>query len=257
MREFVRRRRRALVVMGAAGLAAIVGSRLPLRSALLALGLKTRVDVTRGFLLLRLVHPATGQDLFLLGTTHHRLFFDGDYSLWHVKAALQCLDVDAALVEVLPEDLAAGREADGPVEMPFVIGVARARGLAVHGIDARWNDGWRARQDRMFASLQAAVVGVRAAVVVCGYLHLRAFREQLLGAGFRDASWGPADAEACFAGDVARTLPRGFRAAVQASLDRARQGRAGHEPFAGAGTDWFVDVRQRVLAAVATVAEDP
>ncbi len=239
------------------GVGAMVATRLPWRAALAALGWARGGYVDRSALLLRLVHPATGQEIFLLGTTHHHLFFDDNYSLWHVKAALLCLDVEAALVEVLPEDLAAGREADGPVEMPFVTGVARARGLAVHGIDARWDDGWRARQDRMFARLQAAVVGVRAAVVVGGYMHHRALRDQLLGAGFRDAAWGPVDAEACFTRHVTRTLPRGFRAALQASIVRARQGNAGHEPFAGADPGWFVDVRERVFDVVAGVAEDP
>lgn len=250
-------RRRRFVALALGLFVVVVGPRLPLRSALLALGLKTRADVTRAFLLTKLERPSTGHVVYLLGTTHDRLFFDDDFSIWHIKSALTSLDVDKVLVEVLADDLDAGRTGDGPVEMPFVVGVARARGLRVAGIDARWDDGWRARQDAMFARVHAELADTRAAVVVCGYLHLRAFRGQLRDVGFVDAAWTTDDAEAALSRPVPRTLSPGFRTALRDSLERALRGAAGHEPFAGAAPTWFVDVRRRVLSAVERIPEDP
>ena len=245
------------IVACAAAVVVVALPRLPVRTVLLALGLKARADVTRGFLLTKLERPSTRQVVYLLGTTHDRLFVDDDYSIWHVKSALDALDVDAAFVEVLPDDLRAGRAGDAPVEMPFVVGVARARGLRVVGIDARWDDGWRARQETMFARIAEALPDTRAAVVVCGYMHVRAFRNELREVGFVDAAWTTDDAEGAFSHDVERVLPAGFRSALVDSVARARAGRAGGEPFAGAAPTWFVDVRERVLASVAAVPESP
>jgi hypothetical protein len=255
-----RRRRRWWQLGVVAAVCVTVGgavfARLPLRSVLLAIGVKARVDVARGFLLTKLVHPETGQVVYLLGTTHDRLFDDAAYSIWHVKSALTSLDVDTALVEVLPEDMQGGRVGDGPVEMPFVVGVAREKGLRVAGIDARWDDGWRARQDTMSRRVREGLAGARAAVVVCGYMHLRGFRADLLhDAGFVDAPWTTSDAKGAFGHDVVHVLPAGFRAALRDSIVRARVGRAGIDPFTGTPSTWFVDVRERVLASVAGLDE--
>ncbi len=252
-------RRRWLVGAGVVASVAVVGHHyLSMRTVLLALGLRGSSARTRGHLLTKHVQPTTGQVVFLLGTTHHRLFFEDDYSIWHVKSALQTLAVDTALVELLPEDLAGDRVGDGPVEMPFVVGVARERGLLVRAIDARWDGGWAARQDAMFALLTEGRSDRRAIVVVCGYMHLRGIRQRLLeDAGFVDAAWSIGDAEAAFSAPVERVLPRGFREALRASIARARQGRAGAEPFRGADPDWFITVRERVLSAADQLAERP
>jgi hypothetical protein len=89
-------------------------------------------------------------------------------------------------------------------------------------------------------------------------MHLRGIRQRLLeDAGFVDAAWSIGDAEAAFSAPVERVLPRGFREALRASIARARQGRAGAEPFRGADPDWFITVRERVLSAAGQLAERP
>jgi hypothetical protein len=212
--------------------------------------------------LLRLRGPS-GERVVLLGTTHHHLFTHVEFSIWHVKAAFLALAPDALLLEMLP-DAAAG---DGPVEMPFLRALAHTRGTPVCGVDATWDGGWRARQDRMFrqaltclqrtlpttATTTTAATRPPTALLVTGYLHTRPFLEQFTAAGYAVEPWTDGEKQALLEHPITPTLPPGYRAALQASLDaalvRAHASGGDEEP-------WDVVVRRRVLERVRPFVED-
>jgi hypothetical protein len=194
-----------------------------------------------------------GQIVVLVGTTHHHLFSNEDFSIWHLKAVFLGLDVDTVLLEVLP----GAAPGDGPVEMPFLRALAGQRGTPVCAIDAPWEGGWRVRQARMFeralGCLRASSSPTpRTAFVVTGYLHTRPFVEQFRGAGYVVEPWSDEEKQALLARPVPRVLPPGYRAALEASLA------VGVARAAAAGGDepWDVTVRRRILERVGDVPDD-
>lgn len=242
------------------GAAAVVAADpLALRPLWTVLRIKVAPHTARTEHLVRLRDPATGQTIVILGTTHHHLFTDDDFSIWHVKAAALHLGVDTLLLEMLP-DASSG---DGPVEMPFLRALADQHRVPVCGIDASWDAGWRARQQAMFqhvlAALRPAPLGAaddalpapRSALLVSGYLHTAAFRQQLEGAGFVTEPWSDVDKQRLLAQPVERALPPGFREALQESLERKQEATP-----PGAAEPWEVTVRRRVLAATASLPVD-
>jgi hypothetical protein len=231
----------AVLALAALGIAS---GRVPVRSIVTFLQFKLRPDRARTQHLARLQHPATGQIVHLLGTTHHHHYKDDAYSIWHVKAAVLGLGVQTVFIEVMPEAVRAGRLGEGPVEMPFVGLAAQEAGLVVHGMDSGWEGGWRGRQDRMFAAIQERLATSGNTLVVSGFMHLRSFQEQLQGEGFAPVPWTEAERNAVFETPVEKTWPRGLRASLEQAIAAAR---TNTEP----DQRWFIAIREEILELMA------
>lgn len=247
------RRRLALVGLGTlvvAIVAIVVGGvtgRIPLRPMLTFVQFKMNPGKARVQHLVQLKHPQTGQVVFLIGTTHQNHYTDPAYSIWHVKSAVAGLDVDTVMVEMMPDAIAEGRFGDGPVEMPFIALQAKQQGLAVVGMDAGWDKGWRGRQDKMFDNVQQALPTVKRGLIASGFMHVGQFEEQLHGKGFVTVPWSEAERQQVLDRDVTEVWPAGLGTALREAIVRAQQGKMATDPTRAADVDWFISVRQDIL----------
>ena len=217
------RRKRMWLAAGAvaAGLFVLAAWRLPVMPLLTFLQFRVWPEQARLQHLVLLQHPGTGQELFVLGTTHEHHYRDAAYSVWHLKAALLALRPDTVFIESMPAEVLAGAWGEGPIEMPFVALAAREAGAKVVGIDAGWEGAWRGRQRQMFENLRAGLLPVRRGVVACGFMHVLSFVDQLESEGFVRVPLADRDKEQVLDGPVDRTWPAGMRAALEAAIARA------------------------------------
>ena len=255
-----RRRRMALVAAGVivAGLVALAGSgRFPLRPLLTFLQFKLNPEKARVQHLVQLRHPQTGQVVFLAGTTHQYHYEDPAYSIWHVKAIVTGLEVDAVLVEMMPDAIDEGRFGDGPVEMPFIALVAKDAGIDVAGMDSGWDGGWRGRQDRMFQHVQRHLPTHRRLLITSGFMHVRQFEEQLQREGFVVVPWSEAERQQVFERKVDETWPKALAPALRAAIARARAGTMQTDPERSADVTWFIQVREQVLRIMGEPLDGP
>ncbi|HGG56747.1 MAG TPA: hypothetical protein ENK31_03000, partial [Nannocystis exedens] len=132
-------------------------------------------------------HRPSGGELLLIGTGHD-LHFDSDvYPLGDLVAVLDNKDPSLVLVEIRPEDLAAGYRHMGPADMAYLAGAAAERGTEVRGFD--WwdleslrtalrhydrdpvND--ETRNQHMADLINKATEGQRSVVAFTGFSHIR------------------------------------------------------------------------------------
>lgn len=253
-----RRRRIALVAAGVfvAAITAVIGSgRIPVRPLLTFLQFKLNPEKARVQHLVQLRHPGTGQVVFLAGTTHQYHYEDPAYSIWHVKAIVTGLDVDAVLVEMMPDAIDEGRFGDGPVEMPFIALVAKDAGLDVAGMDSGWDGGWRGRQGRMFQHVQRHLPAHRRLLITSGFMHVRQFEQQLQKEGFVVVPWSEEERQQVFRRVVEQTWPKELAPALRAAISRARAGTLQTDPERSADVTWFIQVRQQVLRVMGEPVE--
>ncbi len=233
----------------ALGVGAFTG-RIPVRPMMTFIQFKLNPTKARVQHLVQLKHPQTGQVIFLIGTTHQYHYTDDAYSIWHVKAVVEGLGVDTVMVEMMPDAVDDGRFGEGPVEMPFIALQARQQGLAVRGIDANWDGGWRGRQDNMFHNVQQVLPDVKRGLIASGFMHVRQFEEQFTGIGFERVPWSDAQRQRLFERHVAETWPVGLAQALQEAIARAQAGNMDTDPTRAADMDWFISVRRDVLRAM-------
>jgi hypothetical protein len=172
-----------------------------------------------------------------------------------VKAIVTGLDVDAVLVEMMPDAIDEGRFGDGPVEMPFIALAAKDAGIVVAGMDAGWDGGWRGRQDRMFEHVQRHLPNHRRVLITSGFMHVRQFEEQLQAHGFVLAPWSEEERQAIFRRPVEEVWPKALAPALRAAIGRARAGTLQTDPERSADMEWFIQVRQQVLRTMGEPVE--
>jgi len=246
----LRLRRLAVLAVGAAvaAIAAGIGTgRIPARPILTFIQFKFAPEKARVQHLVQLRHPESGQVVFLAGTTHQYHYDDPAYSIWHVKAIVTGLDVDAVFVEMMPDAVSEARYGEGPVEMPFITLAAREAGIDVKGIDAGWDGGWRGRQAQMFANAQANMAGRKRVLVTSGFMHVHQFEEQFQSVGFVPVPWPEAERQRLFEREVPHTWPVGLADALREAIARAERGEIETDPKRAADTAWFIQVREQVL----------
>lgn len=238
--------------LGAVGVVGILGWKniIPIRPVFTFLKFKLNISRARVEHLVRLRHPETGQVVFLLGTTHHYHYDDPAYSIWHVKAAVTGLDVDTVFLEMMADAVAEGRLGEGPMEMPFIATAAKEAGITIFGVDSGWDNGWRGRQDRMFAQVQEHLGETKRCLVTAGFMHTRHYQEQFEGIGFVAEKWSDDEKTAVLDRPLPKTWPAGFRDVVEASIARARAGQLDTDPSRAANVDWFIEIREQVLKKV-------
>ncbi len=246
-----RLRRIALVVFGLVVAGVVVGGvsgKLPLRPMLTFLQFKLNPGKARIEHLVHLRHPQTGNEVFLVGTTHHFHYQDDAWSIWHLKAAVEHLHVDTLLIEMMADAVVEGRVGEGPVEMPFFATLGADMGLKVVGVDSGWDGGWQGRQARMFEQVQAALPSTKRALLASGMMHVRPFQEQLTTAGYEVQPWSEDDRRAATDdSSVVKTWPTGLAAALRASIVNARSGTMATDPERAADVGWFVQIREQIL----------
>jgi hypothetical protein len=163
------------------------------------------VPELRTFLLYRLA-PETARDLgfrvmrrdngpavHLLGTIHGDHLTTPAFGLEHLEAVIRNLNPSKLLLEMRPDQVAAGNVGDGPVEMPVSLLVARELGIPVDGLD--WwerHDGARrtndTRDDHMVANLLERLPISGVTLVLVGFSHVPEFVTRLGQAGFQEVA---------------------------------------------------------------------
>ena len=246
-----RLRRIALVVFGLVAAGVVVGGvtgKLPLRPVLTFLQFKLNPGKARVEHLVHLRHPTTAQDVFLVGTTHHFHYEDAAWSVWHLKATVEHLQVDTLLIEMMADAIVEGRVGEGPVEMPFFATLGAEMGLKVVGVDSGWEGGWQGRQARMFEQVQAALPSTKRSIIASGMMHVRPFQEQLTAAGFEVQPWSE-DERRAVTDDSSfdKSWPKGLAPALRASIVKARSGTMDTDPERAADVGWFVQIREQIL----------
>ncbi|HEY1097663.1 MAG TPA: hypothetical protein VGF99_02000 [Myxococcota bacterium] len=243
------------VVAGVVGVLGVSG-RLPLRPLLTFLQFKLDPAKTRIEQLVRLQHPQTGVEVFLVGTTHHYHYDDNGWTVWNLKAVVERVQPDTMLIEMMADAVVDGRVGEGPVEMPFLATLGAERGVHVVGIDSGWDGGWQGRQQRMFEQVQTALSTTTAStgttpkrvLLASGMMHLQPFVEQLSGAGFVVQPWSDDERKAVSddAG-IAQVWPKGLAPALRAAIARAKSGTLDTDPQRAADMGWFIQIREQIL----------
>ncbi len=239
----------ALLFVGAV-VAGAASGRLPVRGLLTFIQFRLRPDKVRTQQLVQLRHPTTQQVVFLVGTTHQYHYEDPAYSIWHVKAAVTGLGADTVFIEMMRDAVDAGRWGEGPVEMPFVAYCAKEAGLRVFGVDSGWDGGWQGRQGRMFEQVKRDLPASKRAVITAGFMHVQQFQRQLEEEGFVVVDWSDEAKRAVTDREVSRTWPPGLKEALENAIARARAGQLDTDPDRAADVDWFIQIRQQVLAQI-------
>jgi hypothetical protein len=211
---------------------------------------RLRPDKLRTQQLIQLRNPTTKQTVFLLGTTHQYHYEDDDYSIWHVKAVVTGTGVDTVFIEMMKDAVDDGRWGEGPVEMPFIAWAAKEAGIAVHGVDSGWNGGWRGRQDRMYAQVQAELPKTKRALIAAGFMHVAQFQRQLEADGFLAVPWSDEEKRAIVDAPVTKTWPPGLEQSLVDAISRARAGQMETDPERQADMKWFIEVREQVLKKI-------
>lgn len=218
--------------VAAATVAALLGTALALEPELRTFVLLRLAPArARDALLVRLVRPAAGADIVLLGTIHGAHLETPEYTLAHLEAVLRHLRPARLLVESRPEALAAGNLADGPIEMAYAHLSARALGIEVDGLDwfspektgARRTDA--ARDDHMVANLLERLSPDGTTLVLIGYSHVAEFVARLEIRGFSERPVTADEKAALFdTSAVPPKFPRGLTEAVtrRITLDETR-----------------------------------
>lgn len=78
---------------------------------------------------------ADAAEVVVVGTEHRGHIVKPGYPMHHLEALLRAYHPELVLVEIRPEQLAAGRLEDGPLEMSYMAIVARELRIPVEGID--------------------------------------------------------------------------------------------------------------------------
>ena len=237
----------ALLFAGAIVVGAVTG-RLPVRGVLTFLQFRLRPDKVRTQQLVQLKHPTTQQVVFLVGTTHQYHYEDSAYSIWHVKAVVTGVDADTVFIEMMRDAVDEGRLGEGPVEMPFVALAAKEAGLRVFGVDSGWDGGWQGRQQRMYEQVKRDLPTSKRALIASGFMHVQQFQRQLEEDGFVVVDWAEDSKRAITDRKVEETWPPGLKEALEAAIARARAGQLDTDPDRAADVEWFIQVRQQILA---------
>ena len=243
----------ALLLLGIV-LFGVVSGRLPVRALLTFVQFRLRPERVRTQQLVQLQNPTTQQVVFLVGTTHQYHYEDPAYSIWHLKAAITGVAADTVFIEMMRDAVEEGRLGEGPVEMPFIALVAKEAGLRVFGVDSGWEGGWQGRQTRMYQQVQRDLPTSKRAVIAAGFMHVEQFQTQLEGDGFVVVDWSDEHKSAVCDAPIAQTWPPGLTEALNAAIARAQAGTLDTDPTRAADVDWFISIRQQVLAKMEPAA---
>jgi len=77
----------------------------------------------------------THVDVVFLGTIHCAHLIHKEYSFGHIAGAYKAAQPDLLLVEIRPEFFQRGDMADGPIEMSYLVQLARRESIDIAGID--------------------------------------------------------------------------------------------------------------------------
>jgi hypothetical protein len=184
-------------------------------------------------------------EVWLLGTTHDRLFDSERFSIWDVKRVLEAAEPKQVLAEILPADVDTN-PGGGPVEMACVALWAKARGASVVGIDAHWRDGWGTRHNRMVEQVTHAVLSSSdKQLVVAGYGHVPSFVQALEAQGFGVVSVAQPDV---FERSVQETVPDGYSEALKHAAELADNGTT---PFRNDDDKtYYATVRRKIASRI-------
>ena len=188
-----------------------------------------------------------GAEVYHLGTVHGEHLTSPAYPLAHLGAVIHNLAPSVVLLEVRPEDMAAGNLGYAPIEMPYAYHVAREAGAHVGAIDWWVMPGTAApadidRDDRMFALAHARIPAQDTVLILTGYSHAIEFRSRFEAAAFVPLPFPDDDKDALFAGaqDDFR-FPAGMARAVDESLAIAE-----HERQNSDNTEWRETLSQLI-----------
>lgn len=119
-----------------------------------------------------------GEELYFLGTLHDFHITSKEYSLLHIKAAIENLMPDLLLVESRQEEMDKGNIADGPPEMLYSNLIASSHGITVMGVDWwSWFDFKikltdKERDDNICKNIVEKAPGNKKVLVIMGAAHL-------------------------------------------------------------------------------------
>ena len=249
-----RLRRIALGIFGLVVAGVVVGGvsgALPVRPLLTFLQFKLNPGKARIQHLVQLRHPQAGNEVFLVGTTHHYHYQDDSWSVWHLKATVEHLHVDTLMIEMMADAVIDGRVGEGPVEMPFLATLGAEMGLKVVGIDSGWDGGWQGRQARMFEQVQTALPSTKRAIIASGMMHVRPFQDQLTSVGYEVVPWSDDERRAVTDDStVEKRWPAALAPALRAAIATARAGTLATDPERAADMGWFIQIREEILEKI-------